>query len=122
MPTGRRGQWVVEAVDGLRVVGFAWARAAAGDDAGAYIEEVAVVEDRRRHGLAGCLVLAVGNLAAEAGRPSLTVHPVSDSHGWVTRLGFQPVNGPDLRVPVREPPPRAAVVVSRERTGLISGP
>ena len=83
----RYGSWIVVAKAGRTPVGLAWTIHTAGDPAGAYIEEVAVLESHQRRGIGTELLRETARWMAELGRPKLSILPMTGS-GWVAKAGF----------------------------------
>jgi hypothetical protein len=100
----RYGSWVVEAVLGHEVIGYAWIVRAVGDDGGCYAEEAAVRDGFRERGVGSGLVREAARWMAEQRFRWIGATSLHDAHqerreAWLSRLGFARTSSGMFRAP-----------------------
>ena len=93
----REGSWVVHAVSGRSVVGYAQVVPSLSDGE-SVLEEVAVLHAWRHHGVGETLVLEAARWARELGFSSLSATPLVGPDetlrtAWLARLGLHKAHG-----------------------------
>ncbi len=82
-----KGNWFVIASASSIPIGYAWSVRSL-IDLEAYVEEVAVHPEHRRHGLGGQLVIEAATWMGQDGFNSISILPIT-SETWVKRLGME---------------------------------